>query len=81
MPVLQKFEIAKVLKLRQKNHRNKLWKGQVLLPSEHEISLILIKEKIKLIWTFRFFEIIIKIQMCTLFHFKKIKDARLLSNS
>ena len=47
--MLQKFEIAKVLKSRQKNHRNKLWKGQVLLPSEHEISLILIKEKIKLI--------------------------------
>ena len=43
---------------------------------------IRIKEKIKLIWTFIFFEIIVKIvEMCTSFLFKKSKDARLFSSS
>ena len=86
MPVVQKFEIAKVLKLRQKSQKQ-IMKRSGLITQQGLIThfdverLTLIKEKSKLIWTFIFFEIIVKIQMCTLFLFKKIKDARLFSNS
>ena len=44
-------------------------------------DLYLLRKNFKLIWTFIFFEIIVKIQICTLFLFKKIKDAGLFSNS
>ena len=86
MPVVQKFEIAKVLKLRQKipktNYEKVRFYYQASTRHCFDVErLILIKEKSKLIWTFIFFEIIVKIQMCTLFLFKKIKDARLFSNS
>ena len=77
---------GKSFKIETKNYKKKLWKVQVLLPGKHKHrfdveQLILIKERSKLIWRFIFFEIIVKKQMCKLFLFKKIKDARLFSNS
>ena len=86
MPVVQKFEIAKALKLRQKITKTNYEKVISYYPAStrHRFDierLILIKEKSELIWRFVFFEITVKIQMCTLFLFKKIKDARLFSNS
>ena len=54
-------------KIETKNNKNKA------ITSKHKTSF---RRR-----TFIFFEIIVKIQMCTLFLFKKIKDARLFSNS
>ena len=86
MPVVQKFEIAKVLKLWQKITKANYEKVRSYCPAStrHRFDverLVLIKEKSKLIWTFIFFKIIVKIQMFALFPFKKIKDARLFSNN
>ena len=78
MPVVQKFVIAKVLKLRQKIRKTNYEKVRSYYPAStrHYFDverLILIKEKNKLIWTFIFFEIIVKIQICILFLFKKLR--------
>ena len=84
MPVVQKFEIAKALKLRQKITKTNYEKVISYYPAStrHRFDIErLIKEKSELIWRFVFFEITVKIQMCTLFLFKKIKYARLFSNS
>ena len=111
MPVVQKFRISKVSKLRQKIIKTNYEKVRSYYPAttRHRFDverLILVKEKSKLIWTFIFFEIIpvdtghklnvlytfnlppvstgiVKIQMCTLFLFKKSKmqDCFLTANS
>ena len=65
MPVVQKFEIAKVLK-KQKITKTNYEKVRSYYPAstKHHFDverLILIKEKRKLIWIFIFFEIIVKI--------------------
>ena len=64
MPVVQKFEIEKILKLRQKITKTNYEKDRSYYPSStrHPFDverLIHIKEKSKLIWTFIFFEIIV----------------------
>ena len=75
MPVVPKFKIAKVLKLRQKITKRNYEKvrSYYLASTRHRFDverLILIKEKSKLILIFIFFEIIVKIQMCHYFFSK-----------
>ena len=67
MPLVQKFEIAKVSKLRQKTTKTNYEKVRSYYPASprHRIDV----ERLRYV------------EMCTLFLFKEIKDARLFSNS